>query len=83
MKRYNTMLGIIKSLFCKHKHVVYITNVCGDCIYIWSNGDNICRSLWYCKDCGKIIRSSKLLSGEKAKINDFTRISKEDLNFIE
>ena len=77
------MLGIIKSLLCKHKHVAYITNLYGDSIYIWSSGDYICRSLWYCKECGKIIRSDKLLSGEKAKINDFTRISKEDLDFIE
>lgn len=56
---------IFKSLFCKHKYIVFVRNIYGDEIDKISL-KYIFRSKWRCKCCGKIVYKDKLYPG----IND-------------
>ena len=51
---------VFKRVNCNHNHIVFVKNLFGDNINRWSYGGKITRSLWRCKRCGKIIRSSDL-----------------------
>ena len=42
-------MNLIKRLTCKHTNQTCISNIHGD----WINFCN-CRSVWVCKDCGKV-----------------------------
>jgi predicted RNA-binding protein YlxR (DUF448 family) len=51
----------IKQRHCKHEHVRCITNFYGDMInYMSTHHHGIVRSVYICKDCDKILYSSKL-----------------------
>ena len=45
---------------CEHKNLVFIENIYGERINLESTRHHIVRSLWRCKDCGKIIKSGEL-----------------------
>ena len=45
---------------CDHKNPVFIKNLFGDSINTYSTKYTICRSLWKCPDCGKLIKSPEL-----------------------
>lgn len=51
---------VIQIKKCKHNNKIFVTNLFGDSINRYSTKTRITRSLWKCKDCGKIIRSSDL-----------------------
>jgi len=55
---------MLNKLFCKHKEIEFLENLYGDKINHYS-GKEICRSLWRCKNCGKIIKNNKLFKEEK------------------
>jgi ABC-type ATPase with predicted acetyltransferase domain len=59
---------IIRINKCKHKNRLFIKNLFGDNINKYSNNNHIVRSLWRCKDCGKLIRSSELNLEECYKV---------------
>lgn len=48
-------MSFLKRLFCKHKEKVCITNIYGAVIL-----DYNCRSIWKCKNCGKMFKSDEL-----------------------
>lgn len=45
---------------CKHKSIEFIRNVYGDEINVLSSDRMIVRSIWKCKNCGKIIYKGRL-----------------------
>lgn len=46
----------LKRLRCKHKKQECITNLHGDLIwYVSNHRKDFVRSIWICKDCGKIV----------------------------
>lgn len=51
---------MFKKLFCKHKNIRCLTNLYGDFINCHSTASKICRSVWLCKDCGKVIKKERL-----------------------
>lgn len=53
----------LKKIFCKHENLEFIRNIYGDEINRVSL-KHIYRSIWKCKDCGKIVYKGKL-GGEK------------------
>lgn len=50
---------MLRKILCKHKDIEFIRNVYGDEINQLS-GKNIVRSIWNCKNCGKIIYKGDL-----------------------
>lgn len=54
------MYNLIKRLMCKHKSIEFIRNVYGDEINVLSSDRMIVRSIWKCKNCGKIIYKGRL-----------------------
>lgn len=50
---------MLRKILCKHKDIEFIRNVYGDEINQLS-GKNIVRSIWKCKNCGKIIYKGDL-----------------------
>ena len=55
-------MKILKQLFCKHENKTCLTNCYGDYIDIASGYKfPTIRSIWKCKDCGKIIKSQYLV----------------------
>ena len=53
---------------CKHENLLFIKNLFGDNINRYSTNKTIARSLWRCKDCGKLIPSSELNLEECYKV---------------
>ncbi len=53
-------MNIIKRLRCKHTNKECMSNFYGDYINIVSYHNKIIRSVWRCKNCGKIIYSEYL-----------------------
>ena len=47
---------MLRKILCKHNDVEFIRNIYGDEINQLS-GKNIVRSIWRCKNCGRIIYS--------------------------
>lgn len=54
----------IKQKFCKHENLKFYRNIYGDEINRRSTNNKIYRSIWICKDCGKVIYKEDL-NGEK------------------
>lgn len=59
MTRWMAEMKLLKRLFCTHKNQECITNIHGDLVNAISH-KKIIRSVWECKDCGKIICKSEL-----------------------
>lgn len=55
----------LRQLFCLHKHKECITNIYGDMVNLLSTKHKIYRSVWKCKDCGKIFYESSLCNSCK------------------
>jgi len=51
------IIKFLKRMFCKHRNQDFIRNIYGD--EIIASGWN--RSLWHCKDGGKIIENPRLM----------------------
>lgn len=56
----------LKKMFCKHENLEFIRNIYGDEINRISL-KHIYRSIWQCKDCGKIVYKGKLGGENEAK----------------
>ena len=52
------MKRLLKQIVCKHENLEFIRNIYGDEINK-VNLKYIYRSIWKCKDCGKIIYKGK------------------------
>jgi ribosomal protein L37AE/L43A len=59
----------MRYLRCKHGCVEFVENVYGDNINHYSSIKRTCRSLWYCKQCGKILRNEYLINDKESKEN--------------
>lgn len=50
---------------CKHNDLEFYKNIYGDNINGYSSGVPIYRSIWRCKNCGKLILRENLYYGNK------------------
>lgn len=59
-------MKIVRRIFCKHKNLNFVRNICGDEIN-HASLKHIYRSIWVCEDCGEIIYKGELYEGEETK----------------
>lgn len=50
----------ISWLLCNHANTTHIRNIYGDEINLRASNSKVYRSLWQCKDCGKLIKKEEL-----------------------
>lgn len=70
-------MKLFKRILCKHINQECMSNFYGDFINIVSNR-KIIRSVWRCKDCGKIIY--KEILGENCKVINWGLSSDKNTN---
>ena len=70
-------MKLFKRILCKHINQECMSNFYGDFINVVSNR-KIIRSVWRCKDCGKIIYKEVL--GEDCKVINWGLSSNKNTN---
>lgn len=63
------MIKFFKRLFCNHRNTVFIKNIYGDEINLYSTGKHVYRSIHQCKDCGTILLNEHLFSSSIKKVD--------------
>lgn len=63
------MFKILKRVRCKHDNLECISNIYGDMIHAMSSSKMTVRSVWKCKNCGKVICKGELNPG--CKVSNF------------
>lgn len=54
------MIKLFKKLLCNHESLEFVRNIYGDEINFISPPNKTIRSIWKCKNCGKIFYKSNL-----------------------
>lgn len=54
------MIKLFKKLLCNHESLEFVRNIYGDEINLISPPNKTIRSIWKCKNCGKIFYKSNL-----------------------
>jgi hypothetical protein len=57
--------NLVKYIKYKHECVEFIENVYGDRINFLSTSKHITRSLWRCKQCGRLLRNEYLVKNKE------------------
>lgn len=65
-------MKIIKRILCKHENLDFVRNIYGDEIN-WISTKHLYRSIWVCRECGKIIYKGELYKREEAKEQDIEK----------
>lgn len=69
---------IFRTLFCKHKNTEFLGNIFGDLILCCSDMKHINRSVWLCKNCGRLIFSQYFGNKDHETFNEWLRRATEE-----